>query len=83
MVDLGFAAFFLNRTNRSGIIGGGVIGGKNQTGEWGVDARFGKDDLLQRIQRIGRYRSRINLYHQDALDFTNEVIAKLGSIFRI
>ena len=60
--DLGFAALFLNRTNRSGIIGGGVIGGKEQTGEWGLDARFNKQELIQRIRRIGRYRSRIALY---------------------
>ncbi len=78
LVDLGFSTFFLNRTNRSGIIGGGVIGGKNQTGEWGLDARFGREELLQRIKRIGRYRSRINLYQQDALQFTNSVIAGLG-----
>jgi DNA adenine methylase len=31
-VQLGFATFFLNRTNRSGILNGGVIGGRDQTG---------------------------------------------------
>lgn len=77
--DLGFAAFFLNRTNRSGILGGGVIGGENQTGEWGLDARFNKPELIQRIQRIGRYASRIKLSQMDALDFTNQVVANLGS----
>jgi DNA adenine methylase len=68
---LGFAAFFLNRTNRSGIINGGAIGGEKQTGEWGIDARFNKPELIHRIQRIGRYASRIRLYQMDALDFTN------------
>jgi DNA adenine methylase len=76
--DLGFAAFFLNRTNRSGIIDGGVIGGKEQTGEWGVDARFGKTELLSRIRRIGRYSSRIKIYQMDALDFTRDIVANLG-----
>ena len=76
--DLGFATLFLNRTNRSGIISGGVIGGKNQTGEWGIDARFGKDRLIRRIRKIARYGSRINLYQMDALDFTNDVIASMG-----
>jgi DNA adenine methylase len=76
--DLGFAALFLNRTNRSGIIAGGVIGGKEQTGEWGVDARFGKPGLIQRIKKIGRFSSRIRLYQMDALDFTKSVVAKLG-----
>lgn len=76
--DLGFAALFLNRTNRSGIIQGGVIGGKGQTGKWKLDVRFGKDELLDRIKRISRYRDRIKLYQMDAREFTNKVVAKLG-----
>lgn len=75
--DLGFAALFLNRTNRSGIIRGGVIGGQDQTGRWALDARFNREDLVHRIQRIGRYRSRIKLYQMDALDFTNALISTL------
>ncbi len=76
--DLGFAALFLNRTNRSGIIGGGVIGGKNQDGKWKIDARFGKAELIRRIKKIARYRDRINLYRLDALEFTNSVVSSLG-----
>lgn len=68
-LDLGFATFFLNRTNRSGIIGGGVIGGIDQTGPWKVDARFNKDELVRRIRKIGRYRTRVNLTNQDAADY--------------
>jgi DNA adenine methylase len=77
--DLGFATLFLNRTNRSGIIGGGVIGGKGQQGEWGIEARFNKEDLIRRIQKISRYSSRIRLYQRDALDFIDDVLAHLGS----
>ena len=76
--ELGFAAFFLNRTNRSGIIDGGVIGGQNQTGQWPLDARFNKAELIQRIRKIARYNSRIRLYQLDALDFTNRIIPTLG-----
>jgi DNA adenine methylase len=79
LAELGFAALFLNRTNRSGILSGGVIGGKNQSGEWGLDARFGKPELINRIRKIGRYSSRINLYRQDALEFTKNVLPSLGS----
>ena len=75
--ELGFATFFLNRTNWSGIIGGGVIGGKQQTGGWKIDSRFAKNELIRRIRRVSRYRNRIFLYQQDALDFTNNVVAKL------
>lgn len=76
--ELGFATFFLNRTNRSGIINGGVIGGQGQGGEWRLDARFGRDALIQRIRRIGRYRNRIRLYQMDAYAFTTDVVAHLG-----
>ena len=67
-IDLGFATFFLNRTNRSGIISGGVIGGKDQTGEWKIDARYTIPELVHRIQKIGRFRSRITLTRLDAAE---------------
>ena len=79
--SLGFATLFLNRTNRSGIVSGGVIGGKLQTGNWGLDARFNKDELIRRIKRVARYRSRIRLYHRDALDFTNTIVPTLRNAF--
>lgn len=65
-LDLAFAVFFLNRTNRSGIIAGGVIGGQEQTGNWKLDARFNKDDLMARIRKVGRHRDRITLTNLDA-----------------
>lgn len=69
-LELGFAAFFLNRTNRSGIIkSGGVIGGLDQTGNYLIDCRFNRADLAARVRRIGRYRDRIDLTQLDALAF--------------
>lgn len=69
VMTLGFSAFFLNRTNRSGVIkGGGVIGGLDQTGKYKIDCRFNVDDLTRRIRRVGRYRDQINLTNLDALD---------------
>lgn len=79
LIDLGFSTLFLNRTNRSGIITGGVIGGKAQAGAWTLDVRFNREELVRRIRRIGRYRSRIRLYQLDALEFTNEIVSSLGS----
>ena len=67
---LGFAAFFLNRTNRSGIIkDAGVIGGLAQTGEYKIDCRFNRSDLVRRIARIAKYKDRIHLSNLDALTF--------------
>lgn len=65
-IDLAFSTFFLNRTNRSGIINGGIIGGKAQTGAWGMDARFNRADLVRRIQKVARYASRITVTCHDA-----------------
>lgn len=75
---VGFATFFLNRTNRSGIIkGAGVIGGLEQNGNYKIDCRFNRDDLIRRIKRIAKYRKRIHLYRSDALDFLDEMDATL------
>jgi len=76
-LDLGFCAFFLNRTNRSGIISGGVIGGKFQDGPWKLSVRYNKSDLIARIQRIARYSSRINLTKLDGRDFIRKVLPKI------
>ena len=67
-LDLGFAAFYLNRTNRSGIIGsGGIIGGLAQEGKWKMGARFNRDALIERIRWVGKRRDRIRVTGQDAL----------------
>lgn len=76
-VALGFATFFLNRTNRSGILMGGVIGGKGQSGDWKLDVRFNKPDLINRIEKLALYRSRIKLYNLDAADLISDVLPRL------
>jgi DNA adenine methylase len=76
-LDLAFSTFFLNRVNRSGIIRGGVIGGKDQTGHWKLDARYNKADLIDRIQRIADLRHRISLYNLDANVLLGSVLSKV------
>jgi DNA adenine methylase len=66
-VEKGFATFFLNRTNRSGILKGGVIGGKSQAGTYRLDARFNRADLVKRLERIAENADRIHVYCEDAL----------------
>jgi DNA adenine methylase len=73
-LELGFSTFFLNRTNRSGIIAAGPIGGQEQTGEWKLDARYNRIDLISRIKRIASYRSRISIYNLDATDFLLDTV---------
>jgi DNA adenine methylase len=69
LLELGFATFFLNRTNRSGILNGGIIGGRDQTGPWKINARYNAEELIFRIESIARLRSRISLTSIDALKF--------------
>lgn len=65
-LERGFATLFMNRTNRSGILKGGVIGGKAQSGSYKIDARFMRDELCTRLERIGQYAERIHVYEEDA-----------------
>lgn len=74
--ELGFATFYMNRTNRSGIIKGGVIGGKDQSGKWQLDARFNKEDLIGRIRIIASMRSKIHLYNKDIESFLKNYVSK-------
>jgi len=77
LLDLGFATFFLNRTNRSGILTGGVIGGLDQTGPWKLDARFNAKDLCKRIESIAFYKKRVRLYNLDAAHLIKGVFPSL------
>lgn len=77
-LELGFATFFLNRTNRSGILNGGMIGGRSQQGEWKLDARYNRDDLINRIERIARLRRRISLTRLDAVEFLETMAPSWG-----
>lgn len=75
--EVGFATFFLNRTNRSGILKGGVIGGKAQNGAWSMAARFNKLDLAERIRTIASLRRHVSLYKEDAIDLLRGIGADL------
>lgn len=68
--DTGFAAFYMNRCNRSGVLtGAGPIGGYKQSGAWRLDVRFNRQALATRVEQLGRLRSKIVLSNKDALDF--------------
>jgi len=77
ILEVGFSAFYLNRTNRSGILNAGIIGGLKQKGKWKLDARFNKRELINRIQSIATYKNRINLYNEDALILIKKLYKKL------
>lgn len=68
ILDLGFSTFYLNRTNRSGVLKAGVIGGVNQTGTYKIDARYNKEQLISRIKLIAQHKNKIVLHNENAID---------------
>lgn len=83
LLTLGFSTFFLNRTNRSGIIKAGVIGGKDQSGNYKIDCRFNKVKLIELIQKIKSHENNIEIYNMDALDFIKTVQGKHNQFYFI
>lgn len=71
---LGFAFFYLNRTNRSGILNAGPIGGMKQTGNYKIDARFNREKLAERIRAIGDLSDRITVLRNDGVAVTRKYV---------
>nr|WP_300336709.1 DNA adenine methylase [Actinomyces sp.] len=80
-LTLGFATFFLNRTNRSGILGARPIGGLDQTGRWGIDARFNKPALIERVQAVAALGERIHVTRLDGVDFLTRLGQTCQEVF--
>lgn len=81
ILELGFSTFYLNRTNVSGVIKGGVIGGKKQRGTYGIDARFNKPGLIKRILKIAEKRDRITLSNEDAIKLIDKFDFEIEKTF--
>lgn len=73
LLSLGFSTFYLNRTNRSGIINAGVMGGIEQNGNYLMDCRFNKVELIQRIRNISKHKKNIRLYRKDAIKLIDKI----------
>lgn len=74
--ELGFATFFLNRTNMSGILDGGPIGGIDQKGQYRINARFNKDGLTERIKQLSKYRNKISVFNKDGVELIKNYLNK-------
>ncbi len=80
-LELAFATFYLNRTNRSGILKAGPIGGYNQNGNYLIDVRFNKKNLINRIREIAKNKNHISLYNKDIRSFFNLCLPKYDNVF--
>ena len=72
-LELGFATLFLSRTNRSGILNAGPIGGGTQDSQdratYKIDCRFNKERIIEQIRAIAAHRNQIEVHNEDAMDF--------------
>lgn len=71
--ELAFATLFLNRTNRSGIIEGGPIGGMEQAGFWNVRARFTKNTIISRLEKIKEFKNKISVRNLDGITLLRQL----------
>jgi DNA adenine methylase len=78
LLQRGFSTLFLNRTNRSGIINAGVIGGLDQAGNYKVDCRYNKERLTCQIKTIASKKKHISLNNLDAAEYIDDVLPHLG-----
>lgn len=76
LAALGFATFYLNRTNRSGVLNGGPIGGLDQTGNYKIDARFNRDGLEERIRILSLYSDSMIATSRDGIEVIAEYAAR-------
>jgi DNA adenine methylase len=76
LLELGFSTLFLNRTNRSGILRAGMVGGRQQRGKWRIDARFNRAAILQRVAALHPFASRISIACTDAVEFLSDVAVR-------
>lgn len=78
LFDLGYSVFYLNRCNRSGVLSAGVIGGLNQTGNYKMDVRFSRNDLIRRIEAIGLFKDQISIQNLDAEVYIHQYLPQLS-----
>lgn len=79
--DLASSVFFLNRTNVSGVLNGGIIGGLRQVGKYKIDARFNKAELIRKISKIARFTSRIKVTNLDGIKLIENYISHAENTF--
>lgn len=80
LFDLGFATFYLNRTNVSGIMDGGPIGGLEQKGKWKIGARFYKKTLATRLEQLGSHADKIKVTNIDGIELAKKYLPKKNAL---
>jgi DNA adenine methylase len=80
-LELAKATFYLNRTNVSGVITGGMIGGLAQESKYGMDARFYRGESIEKIERVAAMGERICVSNLDGIAFVRKMDRRRENIF--
>lgn len=81
MLEVAFSTLFLNRTNRSGVLKAGPIGGQKQDGKYLLNCRFNKEKIIEKILHITQFRDNIELFNLNAIDFIEIINQNCGQLF--
>ena len=81
LLQLGVAGLFFNRTNFSGILGAGPIGGESQKSDYKIDCRFNKKSLVEKIKALSKFSAQMSVHFGDAIDFLRENSEKISAGF--
>ncbi|MHB1439982.1 MAG: DNA adenine methylase [Cuniculiplasma sp.] len=72
-VELAGAFLFFNRTNYSGIIKGGPLGGKKQQSSYKFDCRFNREKIIEKIQGLHNLEGRLHVAEVDGISFMQRI----------
>lgn len=81
LVDVGFSTLFLNRTNYSGILKSGPIGGFKQEGDYKINCRFNKELIINNILKVSNYKENVQIFNFDATSLIKRLKNSEHSIF--
>jgi DNA adenine methylase len=81
LLQLGVAGLFFNRTNFSGILGAGPIGGGSQSSNYKIDCRFNKENLVSKIKTLAKFSDQVTIHFGDAIDFLRVNTEKISAGF--
>lgn len=79
--SLALAGLFYNRTNYSGIVGAGPIGGQSQTSDYKIDCRFNKAAVVASIRWYSELKGRVEVVFDDAMMYLRRNQESLESGF--
>lgn len=81
VIEVAFSTLYLNRTNRSGVLKAGPIGGQKQDGKYLLNCRFNKEKIIEKILHIAQFKDNIELFNLDAIDFIEVINLNHGQLF--